>query len=160
MLRVDERERDGERRRQRQQHVAGEAAVRGVHAHLPQDLEALAHDVREVVEDLGQVAARLALNRDRGHEELHVENRHALGHLVEHVAQRQTEVLLLERLLELDADRRRQFVGHHAHRGLEGVAGTNRPRQQIQRFRELFFELLHALRALVAQPDVRKEAAT
>jgi hypothetical protein len=57
VLGIDERQRNGERCRQREQHVAGEAAVRGVHADLPLDLEALAHDVREVVENLGQVAA-------------------------------------------------------------------------------------------------------
>ena len=49
---VDERQRDGEGGRQRHQHVAGEAAVRRVHAHLAEDLEPLAHDVREVVENL------------------------------------------------------------------------------------------------------------
>ena len=75
VLGVDERQRDAERRRQRQQHVAGEAAVRRVHAHLPLDLEALAHDVREVVENLRQVAAGLALDQHRGDEEPHVEQR-------------------------------------------------------------------------------------
>ena len=63
VLGADEHERDGQRRRQAEQHVAGEAAVRGVHAHLPQDLEPLAHHVGEVVEDLGEVAAGLALDR-------------------------------------------------------------------------------------------------
>ena len=47
---------------QREQDVAGEAAVRGVHADLPPDLEPLAHDVRQVVENLGQVAAGIALD--------------------------------------------------------------------------------------------------
>ena len=63
VLRADERQRHRQRRRQRQQHVAGEPAVRGVDAHLPQNLEALADHVRQVVEDLGQVAAGLALDR-------------------------------------------------------------------------------------------------
>ena len=52
--------------RQRQQHVAGQAAVRGVDPHLAQDLEALADDVGEVLENLGQVAAGLALDQHRG----------------------------------------------------------------------------------------------
>ena len=63
-----------ERRRQRQQHVAGEAAVRRVHADLPPNLEALAHDVREVVENLRQVAAGVALDQHGGDEEPDVEN--------------------------------------------------------------------------------------
>ena len=66
-----------EKRRQRHQHVPGEPAVRGVHAHLPANLEALANDGGEVVEDLRQVAAGLALDEHGGREEPHVEQRHA-----------------------------------------------------------------------------------
>ena len=65
-----------EERRQREQHVAGHPAVRRVDPHLAQDLEALAHDVREVLENLGQVAAGLALDQHGGREEPHVEERH------------------------------------------------------------------------------------
>ena len=77
VVRIDERERNAQHRRQRQQHVAGHAPVRGIDANLPQDLEALAHDVREVLEDLRQVAAGLALDEHRGREEPHVEAGHA-----------------------------------------------------------------------------------
>ena len=70
-----------EKRRQRHQHVAGKPSVRGVHADLTANLEPLAHDVREVVEDFRKVAAGLALNEDRGREEAHVEQRHALDRL-------------------------------------------------------------------------------
>ena len=90
-------------RRQRQQHVAGEAAVRRVDAHLPLDLEPLAHHVREVVENLRQVAAGVALNQDGGDEEPHVEDGDALGQLVERLPQRQAVVLLIEGLLDLRA---------------------------------------------------------
>src|SRR5262249_38657501 len=58
VLGIDERQGDGERRWQRQQHVAGEAAVRGVDADLTADLEPLADHVGEVVENLRQGAAR------------------------------------------------------------------------------------------------------
>ena len=84
--------------------------------------------------------------------------RHALGQLVERVAQRQAEVLLIEGLLELGADRRRQLVGHHAQRRLERVAGANRARQQVERFGELLLELLH--RAGRACASARRTAAT
>ena len=60
--------------RQRQQHVAGESAVRRVHAHLPRESESLADDVRQVVENLRQVAAGLALDRHRRDEEADVES--------------------------------------------------------------------------------------
>ena len=91
MFGIDERQRNGERRRQREQHVAGEAAVRGVHADLPLDLEPLAHDVREVVENLGEVAAGIPLDEHGRHEEADVENRDAGSHLVQRVTQRQAD---------------------------------------------------------------------
>src|SRR5688572_14266100 len=159
VIRVDEHQRDGERRRKRQQDIAGEAAVRGMHADLPQNLEALAYHVREVVENLGQVATCLTLNRHGGHEELHVEEGHALSHQVEHLAYRQAKILLLERLLELDADWYREFLGHHPHRGLERVTGAKRTRQQIERIGELLFETLHSRGPLVPQPEYRHDTA-
>ena len=64
-------------------------------------------------------------------EEPHVEDRHALGQLDERVAQRQAEVLLIEGLLELRADRLLQLVGRpcpspsetHVRRGARATAG-------------------------------------
>ena len=126
-----------EHRRQRQQHVAGEPAVRRVDPHLAENLEALADDVREVLENLGQVAARLALDQDRGREEPDVEQRHADRQVVERVLQRQTEVLLVERLAELGSDRLRHLVGDHLQAGRERVAGLERARNQVERLREL-----------------------
>ena len=73
VLGIDERQRDAQHRRQRQQHVAGEPAVRRVDAHLAEDLEPLADDVREVLENLREVAAGLALDQHRGGEEPDVE---------------------------------------------------------------------------------------
>src|SRR5580698_364950 len=97
---------DSAARRQREQDEGGEAAVRRMHANLPADLESLADHVREVVEDLGQIAAGIPLNQHGGDEEPDVEDRDALGHLVERVAERKAEVLLVEGLLELGPDRR------------------------------------------------------
>src|SRR5437870_605663 len=62
---------DDGRHAHEQQH--GEAALRGVDTHLAQDLEAFANDVRKVVENLGEVAAGLALQHHCSHEELHVD---------------------------------------------------------------------------------------
>ena len=100
-------QRDRQRRRQRQQHVAGEAAVRRVHAHLPQNLEALAHDVGEVVENLGQVAAGLALNRaprSRRTSRRGAARARPAGRAPRAAAGRSSAA---RSLLELDADRRR-----------------------------------------------------
>ena len=64
---------DGESRGQRQEHEAGKPPVRRVRAHLTQDLETLTDDVREVVENFGQVAAAFALDGNGGDEELDVD---------------------------------------------------------------------------------------
>src|SRR5439155_3776675 len=101
-------------RGQREEHVAREAAVRRVHAHLTQNLEALAHHVRQVVENLRQVAAGFALDDDGRHEEADVEERHALAQLIQRVAERQAEVLLVVSLLELGIDRLGELLGYPA----------------------------------------------
>src|SRR5438093_904413 len=83
VFRIDHRQRYGERRRKREQDVTREAAVCRMDAHLAADLESLADDVREVVENLGQITPRIALNQHGGDEEPHVEERQAVGHPVQ-----------------------------------------------------------------------------
>jgi hypothetical protein len=112
-------QRDRQERREGEQDVSRDAAVRGIHPHLAQDLEPLADDVREVLEDLGQVAAGLALDQDRRGEEPDVDERDALRQVVERVFQRQAEVLLVEGLAELRAHRLLEFVGDHLQAGLQ-----------------------------------------
>src|SRR4029077_14915252 len=97
--------------------VPGEAAVRRVHADLAANLEPLADDMREVVEDFGEGAAGVTLDQHGGDEEADVEERHALGELVQRIAQRQAEVLLIERLLELGPDRLLSQIGRASRRG-------------------------------------------
>src|SRR5215510_3888921 len=75
---------DDGRHAHKQEH--GEAALRGVDAHLSQDLEPLADYVREVVEDLGEVAARLALQHDGSDEELHVDERNPVDQIAQSFA--------------------------------------------------------------------------
>ena len=48
-------------------------ALRGQHAHLPPDGEAIA-DTRQVVEDIAQVPARFALHEHRGDKEPRVDD--------------------------------------------------------------------------------------
>ncbi len=143
-------------RRQCHQHVAGKTAVRGVHAHLPVDLEPLAHDVRQVVENLGQVAAGIALDEDGGHEETHVENRDAHRHFIQRVTKRQAVVLLVERLLELRTDRFRQFVGDHAERRLKRLSGADGAGQQVERLGKLLFEAFQPAGPAIHQPGHRR----
>src|SRR5581483_3270628 len=155
--RIDHRQRRTERRRERHQDPAGEPAVRRMDADLAEDLEPLAHDVRQVVENLREVAAGVALNQDGGHEEPDVEERHAVRQLVERVSKRQTEVLLIETLLELGTDRIEELVGHHPPRGLEAMSGAYRARQQIERFGELLLASLAAAASLMPQQHHRHD---
>src|SRR2546425_9866319 len=150
VLWIEERQSDGQEAWKTQQHVAGEAPVGRVDAHLPLDLEALAHDVREVVEDLRQIAARLALNQHGRHEEPHVDERHPFGQVVQRLLHRETEILLFERFAELGTDRLTELVGHHLHSGAERVARTDRPRHQVERLREVLLELVQPGASLVA----------
>jgi hypothetical protein len=125
VIRVDHLQGDAEKGREREQHVAGKPAVRGVHAHLAANLEPLADDVREVVQNLGKIAARFSLDEDRGREESHVEQRHAQREIVERFLHREAEILLFERRAEFGANRFGHLVGHHLHTGAERVSGAN-----------------------------------
>ena len=140
VLRVDEGQRDTEHRREREQDVTGEPAVRGVDPHLAQDLEPFTDDVREVLENLREVAAGFPLDEHRGRKEANVERRHANGQVVERVLERQTEVLLVEGLAKLRADRVRHLVGDHLQPGREGMAGLQGAGDQVEPLRELLFE--------------------
>ena len=82
--------------RQRRQHPAGDAAMRGDDPHLPFDLEALADDRRQVVEHLRQVSARFPLRQHGRHEEPRIQRAEsARRSSSERLRQRQPEVLLI-----------------------------------------------------------------
>ena len=93
-----------------QQHH-GQTSLRGVHPHLAHDLETFANHIRKVIENFGQIAAGFALQHDRGDEEFHVHQRHALGQVHQGVAHRHAEFLLFEELAKLGGDRLGDFVG-------------------------------------------------
>ena len=103
---------------------------------------------RQVVEHLGQVAARLALRQHRRHEEARVEHRHAPRHAAQRVGQRHAEVLLVVDAAELGADRRRHLVGDDAQAGRERVAGAQRAGDQVDGLGELLLEHAQPLGAL------------
>ena len=123
-----------------EQDVASHTAVRRVNPHLPENLEPLAHDVRQVLEDLGQVAAGFALDQHGGGEKTHIDDRHPLCEVVERVLERQAKVLLVERLAELRSDRLLHLVGYHLQAGRERVPGLQRAGNQVERLRERFLE--------------------
>jgi ABC-type polysaccharide/polyol phosphate transport system ATPase subunit len=70
-------------------------------------------DVRRVVnfvEDFAEVAARIALNFERGNKDPHIRQRHALSHILQRIAKRQSQVLLLERCPKFFGDRISHFL--------------------------------------------------
>ena len=136
VLRRYETENQRQRRRHRRQDPSGDPAVRRHHAHLPLHLEPLANDAREVVEDLRQIAARLALGEHRRREELRVENRHAFGQALQRIVQRHAEVLPVVDQLELGSDRIGNLVGDHLQAGRKGMAGAQRTRDELDGLRE------------------------
>ena len=126
---------DGEQhRRQRQQHDAGQPAFAGERLDLAPNLEPLADQVADLVEDFGQVTTRLPLQDDGRGEELEVEVGNALGEVFERFLERLAEVLLFERAAEFAADRVGHFLRHQAEAGRQAVAGTQRAGDQLQRF--------------------------
>ena len=73
---------DEQHQRQGQEDDAGEAAFAGQGLDLPPDAEAVADQAADLVEDFGQVAARLPLQDHGGDEEPQVEVGDALGQAV------------------------------------------------------------------------------
>src|SRR5688500_5264028 len=80
---------------------AGQAAVCRARADVAENAEALADDARDRFHDLGQVAARLALDDHGGDEEPEIERVDALGQVDQRLLHVDPQVLLVERDGEL-----------------------------------------------------------
>ena len=128
---------DEQHRRQRQQHDARQAAFARERLDLTPDLER--SRIRRPI--LSRISARsppvclcrmtaVAKNlRSRfGTRSVRFSSASSIGH---------AEVLLLERAVELLADRRRHLVAHQVHAGAEAVTGPERPGDQLQRLGQL-----------------------
>src|ERR1700674_68858 len=89
---------DGRGHGHEQEH--SEPALCGVHADLALNFEALADYVGQVVENLGEGAARLALQHDGSDEEFYVHQGNALGEIHEGIAHWHAEFLLFIELAE------------------------------------------------------------
>src|SRR4030095_7752113 len=99
-----EREHEGECHRAEPHANRRPAMLRRQRAGMAQDLEALADDFGQPVEDLGEVSARAALDEDRGAEEPDAIGRHALGQPRERLAGIHAELRLFEDPGELGPD--------------------------------------------------------
>ena len=93
--RGDEQE-AGEADRQEADDVARQPLLGGQGPDLALDPDPLADRVGDRVEDLGEVAADLVLDRDGGRHELEVVRPHAADHVLERLVERQAEVHLAD----------------------------------------------------------------
>src|ERR1700722_15978236 len=137
----------------------GKAPLRGVYADLALDLEALADNVGQVVENFSQVAAGFALQHDGGDKEFYVDQGDALGEIHEGVADRHAEFLFFKELAEFSGQRLSDFIENHFDSGGEGVTGANGARQSVDGFGEEFFKSFEALLATVGDDWERKKSA-
>ncbi len=123
-------------------------------SNLPLDLEAIADDRREVVEDLGEVAAGLTLGEHGGDEEARVEKWDPFAKRFQRVRHRHAEILPVVRQPELGPHGLRHLFGNHRQAGRKCVSGSQGSREKIDRLGKLFLELGDAaLGHVVDEPD-------
>src|SRR5271165_6881443 len=137
----------------------GKAALGGVDANLALDLEALADDVGQVVQDFGKIAAGFALQHDGSDEEFYIDERDALGEIHEGVADGHAELLLFIEFAEFAGERFGDFVGNHFQSGSEGVSGADGAGQSVDGFGEEFLEFFEALLAAIGDNGIGKNSA-
>src|SRR5438093_3720175 len=106
---------------------------------------ALADGVRDVVEDLGQVATDRAVDRVGRRHEVEVGADHALGDVHQRLVGRATEVHLAHGSAELVADGRHRVLGHRVDGLRERVAGLDGVGQQGEGVAQLVVEGLQPL---------------
>jgi len=119
-----------------------------VNPDLALNLEALANDVGEVIENFGEVAAGFALQHDGGDEEFYVDERDTLGEVHEGIANGHAELLLFKEFAELGGERVGDFVGNHFEGGSEGMTGADGAGESVD---GLGKKLLKFLKALLAR---------
>src|SRR5712692_7650789 len=151
----ERREHDGQGRDQRTRC----SGLSGQGRDLALDAYALADRVRDVVEDLGQVAADRAVDRVCRRHEVEVGTDHALGDVRQRLVGRTTEVHLAHGSAELVADGRHRVLGHGVDGLRERVAGLDGVRQQGERVAQLVVEGLQPLADPVLHVDAGYQVA-
>ncbi len=109
---------------------------------MAEQLEPLADQPADLVEDLGEVAAGRPLNDHRDHEESDVHRRNPVRHVAQRDLDRDAEILLLEDAVELVGDRPLHFLGDQVQTRGQAVTGPQRPADQLDRLGHGLDELL------------------
>src|SRR5438034_5539705 len=159
-LEIGRRHEEHERReqdRQRRDDGARGFGLRGQGLNLALDAHPLPDCVRDVVQDLGEVATDRAVDRVRGRHQVEVRARDALGDVRQRLVGRAAEVHLTYGAPELVADRRHRVLRHGVDGLRERVASFQRIRQQCERVAELAVELPQTLADPVFDVETRDQ---
>ena len=131
--------------RQEGHDVAGHPLLGGEGADLALDADPLADRVGDGVEDLGEVAAHLVLDRDGRDHQLQVLRADPADEVLQGLLERQAEVDLADHPGELRGDRRARLADDELDRLQERRAGPQRVRDEGDRVRELLVERVEPL---------------
>src|SRR5713101_8868806 len=115
-------------------------------------LEPLADDNRQLIEQLGKITACPLLQQHGGDEKVHFQQWHALGKILQRVLERQAQVLFVECAPELTRQRVGELAMNHFERNREGVAGAHRTRHELQTVWKLLFKFLQPRLSLAHDP--------
>ena len=152
--RVDRGDRERDEEREPDQRVGGHPAHRGEAANLARELLALAHRLGNHVEQAGERAPDLALDRHRGDDEREVLRADAFGHVTECVVHRLSELRLGQHALELLRSRLGTLLDSRLDALAERVARLQRRRDRDQQIGQLVLEPPEASGSL--QTDVEE----
>ncbi len=140
--------------RQEADDIPGQALLRRQGPDLALDADPLADGVGDRVQDLGEVAADLVLDRDRGRHELEVVRPYAADHVLEGLLERQAEVHLADDPPELGGDRRSGLTDDELDGLQERRSGAQRVGDERDRVRERLVERVEASRLAPSQPEL------
>src|SRR5437870_4117663 len=130
----------------------------GEHSCIAQNLEALANDFGQPIEDLRQVAAGSSLDPDRGAEEANVLGYDPTLQPEQSVSRVHAQPDLLIDLPKLLSHRIRHFLSNEPNGSAQGISGSNGPRDHVEGVRKLRLEALHTTAPLVYEVDDRDAA--
>jgi hypothetical protein len=156
---VDDVDREADHEGQADQRVGGHASHGREAADLAVELLPLAHGVGDHVEEPGQRASDLALNRHGAHDKLEVLRADSRRHVGERVVHRPPEARLVQDALELLGGRVDAFVDDALDALAEAVAGLERGRHRHEHVRQLLVERLQPPARLEREEGIREKRA-
>src|ERR1035437_3772794 len=134
---------------------AGDAALGGVNLELSPQAGALAYYRRGLVQNLGKIAARLFLQKNRSGEEAHVVNRHAFDQIHHRLPDRKAQRLLLTESSKFLSHRVGNLIAHHLQHGSDGMPDPQTSRHEIDGLRQQGLEAVPPNPPQDVESDIR-----